>query len=144
MDAFWRRKTLSEMTREEWESLCDGCGCCCLHKLEDEDSGELYFTNLACRLLDRDTCRCSDYAQRFQRVPDCISLRAEDVRKFAWLPSTCAYRLLAEERELPEWHPLLTGDPNSVHRAGVSARGRCVSETDAADDIEEHIVDWPR
>lgn len=144
MDAFWRRKTLSEMTHEEWESLCDGCGLCCLHKLEDEDSGEIYFTNLACRLLDRHSCRCSDYAHRFQRVPDCILLRPKDVRHYAWLPLTCAYRLVAEGRDLYDWHPLVSADPESVHRAGISARGRCVSETDAADDIEEHIVHWRR
>lgn len=144
MDAFWRRKSLNELTREQWESLCDGCGRCCLHKLEDEDSGELYFTNLACHLLDPHSCRCGNYGQRFQLVPDCISLRAEDIRRFAWLPSTCAYRLLAEGHDLPDWHPLVSGDPESVHRAGISARGRTVCETQAADDIEEHIVEWPR
>lgn len=144
MDAFWRRKTLEEMTHQEWESLCDGCGRCCLHKLEDEDTGEFVFTRIACRLLDPATGLCRDYAHRFERVPDCIALRPQDVRRYTWLPSTCAYRLIAEGKDLPEWHPLVSKDPDSVQRAGISVRGRCVCETQAGDDIEAYIVDWPR
>ncbi|APZ42180.1 YcgN family cysteine cluster protein [Acidihalobacter ferrooxydans] len=144
MDAFWRHKTLAQMTQTEWESLCDGCGRCCLHKLEDEDTGEFYFTDVACRLLDTHSCRCRDYPNRFSSVSDCLALHVEDIPHFGWLPSTCAYRLLADGRDLPAWHPLLTGDPESVHTAGISARDRCVSETAVTDDIEDHIVVWPR
>ena len=142
MKEFWRKKRLDEMDRAEWEALCDGCGLCCLHKLEDEDTGEYHFTNLACRLLDPETCRCKDYRRRFQQVPDCLPLRPLDVGHYGWLPSTCAYRRLAGGLDLPDWHPLITGDPESVHRAGISARGRCVSEIEGTDQIEEHFVDW--
>jgi uncharacterized protein len=140
---FWETKRLAEMSQAEWEALCDGCGRCCLHKLEDEDTGEIYYTDVACRLLQLEACRCSDYAHRHERVPDCIQLRAEAVHDLAWLPSTCAYRRLSEGRKLPAWHPLLTGDPESVHRAGVSVRGRVVSEDSAGSDWEDHIVGWP-
>ncbi len=139
---FWRRKALAEMTGAEWESLCDGCGKCCLHKLEDEDTGEIAHTNVACRLLDIGACRCTRYAERFRFVPDCVQLDPGNVGALSWMPSTCAYRLLAEGKELPAWHPLVSGDPDSVHRAGVSVRGRCVPERKAGD-LFDHIVSWP-
>ena len=129
------------MTKAEWESLCDGCGKCCLHKLEDEDTGKVYVCNVACRLLDLQTCRCSDYQQRQTLVHDCLVLSAERVEDFHWLPGTCAYRLLAEGKSLAEWHPLLSGDVSSVHRAGISICDRVISE-DEADDLQQHITDW--
>jgi uncharacterized cysteine cluster protein YcgN (CxxCxxCC family) len=128
-EGFWKRKSLAEMTSEEWESLCDGCALCCLQKLEDEDTGDIYFTDIACRLLDTDTCRCKDYADRAKLVEACLVLSADSPDAFRWLPGSCAYRLLAEGADLPAWHPLITGDPDSVHDAGISARGKCVSET---------------
>ncbi len=139
---FWKRKTLTEMTREEWESLCDGCARCCLAKLEDEDTGEIAYTNVACRLLDHETCRCTKYAKRSLFVPDCITLTPDNVSRLHWMPSTCAYRLLAEGKDLPAWHPLVSGDPNSVHYAGISVRGRAVPERRAID-LEDYIVTWP-
>lgn len=142
---FWQEKSLAEMDRGEWESLCDGCAKCCLHKLQDayEEDAHVYYTDVACRLLDAETCHCRDYAHRLERVDDCIDLAHESFDDFHWLPSTCAYRLLAEGQELPSWHPLLTGDPNSVHAAGQSVRGRIVSESEVSDDeLEDHIVVW--
>src|ERR1700740_2890995 len=121
---FWRRKKLAEMTREEWESLCDGCAKCCLVKLEYEDTGKVDNTDIACRLLDAESCRCSDYSNRQKRVSDCLALTPRRVRRLRWLPSPCAYRLVAEGRDLYWWHPLVSGDPNTVHEAGVSGRGR--------------------
>ena len=128
--AFWETKSLSEMTPGEWESLCDGCALCCVQKLEDESTGDVYFTDLACRLLDTRTCRCGDYANRAREVASCLVLKADEPRTFRWLPGSCAYRRLAEGKPLPEWHPLITGDPESVHDAGVSVRGKVVSERD--------------
>lgn len=131
------------MTPDEWESLCDGCGKCCLHKLEDEDTGEIYFTRVACYLLDEHSCRCRQYEQRQQLVPDCLSLTPDQIGQLSWLPSTCAYRLVGEGKDLLPWHPLVSGDPNSVHRALMSVRGLIVNEQDVADDeYEEHIVHW--
>jgi uncharacterized cysteine cluster protein YcgN (CxxCxxCC family) len=141
-DPFWKTRRLADMTREEWESLCDGCGRCCLHKLRYEDTGTLSFTNVACRLLDLESCRCRDYAKRRRLVPDCVSLTPEVVAEIDWLPPSCAYRRLAEGRDLAWWHPLVSGDPDSVHRAGISAQGRAVSERQAGP-LEHHIVDWP-
>jgi uncharacterized cysteine cluster protein YcgN (CxxCxxCC family) len=139
-DRFWDYKTLRQMSRAEWESLCDGCGKCCVHKLEDEESGELLATNVACRLLDRRSGRCKDYRNRKLYVPECVRLTPEKLNELDWLPSTCAYRLLAEGEDLPDWHPLVTGDPESVHAAGQSVRGWTVSEDDAGD-LEHHLVD---
>ncbi|KEA64068.1 YcgN [Marinobacterium lacunae] len=119
-EVFWRRKTLQEMTSQEWESLCDGCALCCLHKVEDEDTQEVFYTTVLCHLLDRDNCSCTEYERRCQLVPDCVKLKPEDVEAFHWLPPTCAYRLVHEGKELPEWHPLLTGDAKSVIKAGAS------------------------
>ena len=140
---FWERKSLNEMTSAEWESLCDGCGRCCLNKLEDWDTGQIVLTRVACRLLDGTTCRCTDYARRFERVPECIDLTPDRVDELGWLPATCAYRLLGEGGTLPDWHPLRTGDPDSVHRAGISVRHATISEDEIAiDDWEDHVIDW--
>jgi len=138
---FWESVALADMSTTQWESLCDGCGKCCLHKLEDEDTGEVFVCNVACRLLEVDTCRCQDYAQRKTLVPDCTVLTPQRIAEFHWLPKTCAYRLLAEGQPLPEWHPLISGDPETVHRAGISVRGRVISEIDA-EDLQQHITDW--
>jgi uncharacterized cysteine cluster protein YcgN (CxxCxxCC family) len=141
-EPFWKRKRLGEMTRAEWESLCDGCGRCCLHKLRHDGDGELSFTNVACRLLDLETCRCGDYSQRSRRVPDCVRLTPQSLREIDWLPPSCAYRRLAEGKDLAWWHPLVSGDPETVHTAGISVRGRAVSEKHAGP-LEHHVVDWP-
>lgn len=139
---FWKTKTLSEMSRAEWESLCDGCGKCCIHKLEDEETGELLPTNVACKLLDRHSGLCTDYKHRRAFVPECVRLTPAKLRQIDWLPETCAYRLIDEGKDLYDWHPLVSGDPESVHKAGISVRGWTVSETDAGD-LEHHIVDRP-
>lgn len=128
-DEFWKRKSLSEMSNDEWESLCDGCALCCLKKIEDEETGDVYFTDIACKLLDTSLCRCTDYPNRARLVSDCLVLSADRPELYRWLPGSCAYRRLAEGKELPDWHPLITGDPESVHAAGISARGKVVSET---------------
>ena len=137
---FWRTKTLSQMNRAEWESLCDGCGKCCVHKLEDEDTGELVPTSVACRLLDRRSGRCKDYRNRRAYVPVCVRLTPDKVTQLDWLPTSCAYLRLAQGEDLPDWHPLVSGDPESVHAAGQSVRGWTVSEDDVGD-IEDFVVD---
>jgi uncharacterized cysteine cluster protein YcgN (CxxCxxCC family) len=142
---FWKEKTLEALSPAEWESLCDGCGRCCLVKLEDEDSGEIHFTDIACKLFNKESCRCSDYAHRRRKVRDCIKLTPAKVRALSWLPPTCAYRLVAEGRDLAWWHPLVSGSALSVHEAGISVQGRIgVSEKEVKlADYPGHIVDWP-
>ena len=141
---FWRTKTLEEMTDTEWESLCDGCARCCLNKLEDEDTGRVVYTDVGCSLLDGESCRCSDYAHRSDKVPECVRLTPREVRTLTWLPTTCAYRLVAEGRDLYDWHPLVSGDPDSVHSAGVSVRGKTVREQDwPVEEWQDRIVSWP-
>lgn len=140
---WWINKTLAELDEHQWEALCDGCGLCCLAKLEDEDSGEIVFTRVACQLLDRDSCRCRDYGNRLQKVADCLRLTADNVGDIDWLPPTCAYRLRHEGKALPPWHPLISGSKESVHEAGVSVRGRVISENDVhPDGLDEYIVRW--
>ncbi|MDF2369250.1 MAG: YcgN family cysteine cluster protein [Rhizobiaceae bacterium] len=143
-DPFWKTTSLEDMTQQQWESLCDGCGRCCLNKLEDWDTGEIAWTNVACRLLNSSSCRCSDYENRQAKVPECISLTPDAVRSIAWLPPSCGYRLVAEGRDLYWWHPLISLDPQTVHQAGVSVRDRTVPEEGMEpEDFENHIVDWP-
>lgn len=138
---FWRQKRLEEMSSAEWESLCDGCGQCCMLKIDDEEERRRHFTRLACKLLDVDTCRCSKYQRRHDFVPDCVRLDAEQLRQIDWLPETCAYRLVAEGRDLFWWHPLVSGDPQTVHQAGVSVRGLAVSEACVTEEeYLEHVV----
>lgn len=140
---FWRRKALSDMTAAEWESLCDGCGKCCLEKLECGFSGEISYTNVACRLLDIGTCRCRRYERRQRWVASCERLTPAKIGRLAWLPGSCAYRLLAEGRDLPWWHRLVSGDPDLVHEIGASVRGRAVAAADAGP-LDHHICEWPR
>ncbi len=142
-DPFWKRKTLREMSRAEWESLCDGCGRCCLNKLEIETTGETIYTDVACRLLDHRTCRCMNYPERKKYVPECQILTPRMIDKLKWLPSTCAYRLIRDGEDLYWWHPLVSNDPETVHYAGISVRGRVVSERDT-DDLENRVVGWPK
>ena len=145
MNRFWETKRLEEMTAKEWESLCDGCGRCCLNKLEDVDTGEIFFTNIACRLLKPRACRCGSYKNRHQFVPDCIVLEPHTVAGNTALPASCAYRRLYEGKPLPSWHPLVTGDQASPKQAGQSVAGRILPETAVAEaDLPNHIVDWDR
>jgi uncharacterized protein len=140
-DPFWKRVPLEEMTTEQWESLCDGCARCCLLKLEDEDTNEVFLTRLACRLLDLGTCRCSKYEDRQSHVHDCVTITPDKARNLSWLPGSCAYRLVAEGRDLEWWHPLISGDPNTVHEAGISVRGWAKSEERATvDTLHRYIV----
>ena len=130
-DQFWKRKSLSQMTADEWESLCDGCGLCCMLKVQDEDTDDVFYTDIACRLFDVDSCRCTDYANRTKKVPDCLVLTPDEKDAYEWLPDSCAYRRLAHGQDLPGWHPLVTGRPESVHEAGISMQGKAISENDA-------------
>lgn len=142
-EPFWKRKSLDEMTREEWESLCDGCARCCLHKLEDMDSGEVHYTSVVCQYLDQQQCRCTEYERRNELVPNCVWLTPETAREYKWLPSTCAYRTLAEGRELAWWHPLVSGDPDTVRDAGISVRGKVVDERYVhPEEYEEQVIRW--
>ncbi len=144
MNAFWESKSLIDMDAAEWESLCDGCGRCCLMKLEDSDTGEVFYTNVTCKLLDTDTCRCGDYTNRKQRVPACFVLDADSLSDLSYLPPTCAYRLLSTGKPLPDWHPLITGTPDSGHQAGISVRGKVVSERYVDEsELQDRIVSWP-
>ena len=144
-EKFWERVRMEKMTSREWEALCDGCGKCCLNKLEDEETGDVALTRVACRLFDEATCRCAQYDIRKRFVPECVVLTPENIHKNAyWMPQTCAYRLLAEGKRLYDWHPLISGTPESVHAAGVSARGWTVPEFEVdEDEWEDHIVDEP-
>lgn len=138
---FWEEKKLSEMSTKEWESLCDGCGKCCLNKLEDEDTGEIHFTSVVCDLIDLDSCRCTNYQQRTTLVPECLDLKQHDFAEYNWLPATCAYRLLVDGKPLPTWHPLVSGNSETVKEAGVSVSSYAMKESQV-DDLEDHIIQW--
>lgn len=138
---FWKKRPLQDLDGDEWEALCDGCAKCCLHRLEDEDTREIHFTNVHCRLLDTETALCTDYANRSTRVPDCVTITMAELADPYWLPSTCAYRLLAEGKDLPDWHPLVSGDPMSVLTSGNGICGRTINE-DEADDLTHHLISW--
>lgn len=140
---FWERKSLGEMSIEEWESLCDGCAKCCLHKLEDEESGEILYTRVACRYLDQARCRCTVYAERKRLVPECVKLEPGNFDGLDWMPSTCAYRLLNEGKPLPLWHPLIAGDRKAMEAAGQSVTDKVLSEEYVHEEgYEEHVVRW--
>ncbi len=137
---FWEEKELSELTEEEWEALCDGCGICCLHKVEDDETKEVYYTYVSCRLLDNDTCQCTSYDNRFKEVKDCLKIKLEDFNRMHLLPESCAYRRLTEGKTLEEWHPLISQDPESVHDADISIRGKAIPEENVhIDDIVNFI-----
>lgn len=139
---FWKTKSLAEMTRSEWESLCDGCARCCLYKFEDEDTGEYFYTNVICRFLNTDTCRCTVYDERTVMMPTCLTLNAHLAGELKWMPESCAYRMLAEGRPLADWHPLISGNPNTIHEVGISVRGKTLTEADVdMDNLEDYIID---
>lgn len=138
---FWVTKKLSEMTADEWESLCDGCAKCCLNKLEDEDTEEIFFTSVVCDLIDLESCRCTKYQERTTLVPECIDLTQHEFAEYTWLPDTCAYKLLSDGKTLPSWHPLITGNQESVFDVGASIRSFAIKESQV-DDLEDHIIEW--
>jgi uncharacterized cysteine cluster protein YcgN (CxxCxxCC family) len=141
VEPFWKRKSLSQLDQEEWESLCDGCGLCCLQKLEDEEDDSVYYTRIACHLLDLKTCQCTNYPKRREFVPDCVQLTAQNTHEFRWLPPTCAYRLVSEGKDLPLWHHLVCGDPDAVHQQRISQSGRMLSEHAVKeDDWENYLI----
>ncbi|RLQ22923.1 YcgN family cysteine cluster protein [Seongchinamella sediminis] len=143
MSDWWHQLSLQELDQEQWEALCDGCARCCLHKLQDEDSGEIFYTRIHCRYLDQEKCRCGDYTRRLELVPECVSLGPDTVASLDWLPDSCAYRLRSRGEPLPEWHYLVSGSRQTVHQAGASVRGRTVSEEHIhPEDFAEHIVTW--
>lgn len=142
MGEWWQEKRLSELSRDEWESLCDHCGKCCLLKLEDEDTGDVYYTDVACKLVDPETCHCGDYLQREMLVPDCLKLTPGNLEQVSWMPLSCAYRRIMEGRGLPDWHHLVCGDKAEIHRRDMSIKGRYVDEREVQD-VEEHVVEWP-
>ena len=140
---YWNNTPLHELSHEQWEMLCDGCGKCCLHKLQDEDTNEVFYTRVACKLLDTKSGGCQDYDQRFSRVPDCMDVAKMLPSEMAWLPTSCAYRLRADNKPLPQWHPLITGLVSSVHKEAKSIRGQVVSEVDVDEaDLENYIIRW--
>jgi uncharacterized protein len=144
-DKFWEDKSLIEMSRAEWESLCDGCGRCCLNKLEDEDTGEYHYTRAACKLLDTQTCQCTDYTNRAKKVSDCVTLTAKNVGELGWLPETCAYRILHEGRKLPWWHPLVSGRRETVFEAGIAVAGEAYTEVGiSVDELMDHVFKLPK
>ena len=139
---FWETKSLADRSQAEWESLCDGCGKCCLHKLIDDDTEELHYTDVACQLLDVESAQCSDYPNRQKTVPACTQLTLDDVEDFDWLPVSCSYRLVAAGLPLPEWHPLITGDRMSTKDSGNSVAGRCISETKFEGELQDRVIRW--
>jgi uncharacterized cysteine cluster protein YcgN (CxxCxxCC family) len=140
---FWKEKSIFDMSAQEWESLCDGCARCCLHKLEDEESEEVHYTSVVCQYLNEDKCACTRYEERTKLVPDCIQLTPVGALDYGWLPTTCAYRLVAEGKDLEWWHPLVSGSPETVHEAGISVKEKCISELYVHPDaMEDHIITW--
>lgn len=139
---FWEEKTLAQMSPQEWESLCDGCGKCCLSKLIDDETDALHYTNVACKLLNTKSCQCKKYDKRFKLVPDCVKVSLVNIDQFQWLPASCAYRRIVESQPLPEWHPLLTGNSSAMHAGGHSVRGKVIVEYEDID-LEEHVAIWP-
>ena len=138
---FWETKSLNQMTKVEWESLCDGCGKCCLHKLEDIDTGEISVSNVSCSFLDQTSCKCKDYKNRNENVPDCIQLDLKNLKRLDWLPSTCAYRLIDEGESLHDWHHLISGSSETIHERGMSVRDCSVNES-SLKNVEEYILEW--
>lgn len=139
---YWEEKSLKEMTRKEWEDLCDGCGKCCLNKIEDEDTGDIFFTNVGCKLFESRTCKCSNYNNRKKLVADCQILTPKKVNSLTWLPSSCSYRRVNEGKGLPDWHHLVSGSKSTIHRAGASLKGKIVLNEQNVKDLEDHVVDW--
>lgn len=141
-EPFWEQVPLGQMSKEQWESLCDGCARCCLHKLEDEDTGEVYYTDVHCRYMEKSTCSCTVYLERQKKVPNCVWLTPEQAESFFWLPDTCAYRLLAEGKKLYDWHPLISGDPDSVHKAEISIRNKGIADNLIDEELWQDRIIW--